>query len=302
MRFAGLALVAALGLLATSMTARGTVVLSDGFESYTAGGAPLDKNVAGPNQAPNGSGNPWFGPAPPNARVVGTENGVVPFAGSNMIRGSAPSDFDENWVNLQSRFNGGQPYTGGIQLDFHFYDPDGTNADSGNYRDFGALGYYDTAPTDSDYPGTGSLNSGVVNIQRLCLGASSDTAGSYDSTKYQVRVVGRTDGYDGATGWFNTSVTRSAGWHLGRIAIGPDLGDGTNNVDFYIDDTTTPAFSSNSITNFGYNVIEMNLNYGATNGYFDNVAFSTADVPEPVCAAGTILIGVVVAMRRRRSR
>src|SRR5437016_1542598 len=79
---------------------RAAVVFSDSFESYTAGGSPLDKNTAGPNAAPNGSGNPWFGPAPPNARVVTTEAGVTPFTGVNMIRGSAPSDLDQNWVNL----------------------------------------------------------------------------------------------------------------------------------------------------------------------------------------------------------
>ena len=52
---------------ATSVSA--TLLYTDGFESYTAGGNPLDKNLAGPNSALNGSGNPWFGPAPPNARV-----------------------------------------------------------------------------------------------------------------------------------------------------------------------------------------------------------------------------------------
>src|ERR1039458_2100762 len=54
------------------------VLFSDGFESYTAGNNPLDKNVAGPNAAPNGSGNPWFGPVPPNLRVMGTTRGGNP--------------------------------------------------------------------------------------------------------------------------------------------------------------------------------------------------------------------------------
>src|SRR5213596_419642 len=77
--------------------AQGAALFSDGFESYVGGGQPLDKNYApGANAAPNGSGNPWFGPAPPNARVVGTEGGVIPHGGSQMIRGSAANDFDEN--------------------------------------------------------------------------------------------------------------------------------------------------------------------------------------------------------------
>src|SRR5436190_568997 len=104
-------------LLALSLIQMPAQIFSDGFESYTAGGNPLDKNVAGPNSAPNGSGNPWFGPAPPNLRVVGTEGGVNPHSGVNMVRGSAPSDLDEEWVNIAYRFNGGSPYTGNIQMD-----------------------------------------------------------------------------------------------------------------------------------------------------------------------------------------
>src|ERR1700704_1859598 len=70
---------------------------SDGFETYVGGGVPLDKNVAGPNSAPNGSGNPWFGPAPPNLRVVASgDGGVIAHSGLQMVRGSAPSDLDED--------------------------------------------------------------------------------------------------------------------------------------------------------------------------------------------------------------
>ena len=281
-------------------TARAAQIFSDSFETYTAAGSPLDKNTAGPNAAPNGSGNPWFGPAPPNARVVNTEGGVLPFTGTNMIRGSAPSDFDENWVNLAYRFNGGTPFAGGLAMNFRFYDPLGSGATANTYRDFAGVGYYDTAPGNTDYPGTGSLNAGVVNIQRLVLGASSDTGGTYDPTKYQVRVVGRTDGYNGGSGWFNTPVSRTVGWHLGRIVIGDALPDGTNPVDFYIDNTATPAFSSNSVTNFGYNVIELNTNYGTTAGYMDDVVLSTSAIPEPATGMFAASAGLLVLRRRRR--
>src|SRR5256884_10001479 len=59
------------------------LVFADGFESYNSGLAPLDMNYSAtsPNNASangNLSGNPWFGPAPPNARVRGTEGSVVP--------------------------------------------------------------------------------------------------------------------------------------------------------------------------------------------------------------------------------
>src|SRR5438874_2326896 len=109
------------GLAVMALSAAASAaVFSDGFESYTGGGNPLDKNVAGPNSAPNGSGNPWFGPAPPNLRVVGTEGGVLPNSGLQMVRGSAPSDLDEEWVNIAYRFNGGGAFSGKLLLVLYF--------------------------------------------------------------------------------------------------------------------------------------------------------------------------------------
>jgi hypothetical protein len=271
-------------------------VFTDGFEAYTGGGAPLDKNTAGPNAAPNGSGQPWFGPVPPNARVVGTEGTVTPHSGAQMIRGSLPSDLDQNWVNLAYRFNGGSPYTGGIALQFWFFDPLGPG--NSNFRDYGALGFYNTAPSNTDYPGTGSLNTGVTQIQRLSLGASSVISGGYDPNVYQARVVGAADGY--SSGWFNTTTPRSVGWHLAQILVGPALGDGTNDVSFYIDNLATPTLTHNSVTPFGYNVIELNTDFGPTTGYFDDISFSA--VPEPSAPALAGLAAAGLAYRRYRRR
>lgn len=274
------------------------VLFSDGFESYTAGGVPLDKNTAGPNAAPNGSGNPWFGPAPPNARVVGADstNGptVLPHSGNNMIRGSAPSDRDQNWYNLAYRLNGGAVFTGNIQFDWWFYDPTGQNTGANNFQDYAALGFYNTAPGGTDYPGTGSLNTGVTQIQRLSLGAQTGNANSL--TVYEARIVGETAGDAGVAAspgsWFLTGVARSVGWHHGQIMIGPRLGDNTNLVTFNIDGAM--ALQRNSITTFGFNVLELNTNFGATTGYFDDVSF----VPEP--ASLLLLAGGLVLVRRRR--
>jgi hypothetical protein len=283
-------LVVAFVLLAlTVLQTYAQVLFSDGFESYTAGGSPLDKNYAsGANAAPNGSGNPWFGPAPPNARVVGTETNVSPHSGNNMIRGSAPSDLDENWYNLAYRLNGGNAYSGNIRYDWWFYDPLGSGGS--NYRDYAALGFYNTAPGNTDYPGTGSLNAST-QIQRLSLGATSGTGS--DSTVYQARVVGATDGY-ASSGWFNTTATRSIGWHEGRIIV-----DGANNVSFYIDNMVTPVLTHNAVLSYGYNVLELDTDYGPIGGYFDDVSFSL--IPEPG-TVGLLVSGglVVLAMRRRR--
>src|SRR5215213_551001 len=185
------ALMCALIVLSLTEEISAAVFFTEGFESYTAAGNPLDKNVAGPNAAANGSGNPWFGPAPPNARVVGADstNGptIMPHGGSNMIRGSAPSDLDQNWYNLAYRLNGGSAFAGDVVFDWWFFDPVGQGTGSTNFRDYAALGFYNTAPAGTDYPGTGSLNTGVTQIQRLGLGAFNGNAAS--QTVYNARIV-----------------------------------------------------------------------------------------------------------------
>src|SRR5256885_113504 len=171
------------------------VLFSDGFETYVDSHNPLDADTAGPNNGPNGGpGNPWFGPAPPNLRVVGSGGGVSSGAapthsGLNMVTASAAADFDQDWVNISSRFNGANPYFGNVSLDWWFYDP--TGAGNSNYRDYAALGYYNSAngTVGLDYPTSsgGNLNPGGA-LQRLSLGASNPPG--FDNTKYQARVVG----------------------------------------------------------------------------------------------------------------
>jgi len=263
-----------------------TNLFVDDFESYVGGTEPLDKNYTGANAAPNGSGNPWFGPAPPNARVVSAENGVTPHSGNQMIRGSAPSDLDENWYNLAYRLNGGNPFMGNFRLDWWFYDPLGPGNSA--FRDYVALGNYSTTPTTTDYPGTGSLNTGATVYQRMSLGASTGTG--FDLNVYQVRIVGATDGL--ANGWFNLPTPRSIGWHHARIVVGPPLADGSADVVFYIDDLVNPAFWHNSVSKRGFNVIELNTNYGATSGYYDDVTFSVVATPPNLVATpmGTNLV------------
>ena len=248
-------------------SAHATPLFTDGFESYTQGS--LDSNLAsGPNQAPDGSGNPWFGPAPPNAQVVGAENGITPHSGSQMIRGHFPNDFDQNWLNIAYRFNGGQTYTGGLIFDWWFYDQLGAGGTTLN--DYNALGFYNTAPGDTDYTGAGNLNS-ATQVERLSLGASSDHNPGFDASFYQARVPGAGDGYH--NGWFNTPTQRSVGWHEMRIVVGPALADSTNTVHFFIDNMSTPVLSHNSVLTYGYNVLELNTFFGPTTGYTDDVTF-----------------------------
>ena len=289
-------------LALTSMQASAQVIYSDGFEAYTSGGSPLDANTAGPNAGPNGGpGNPWFGPAPPNLRVVGNGGGLSSGAapthsGLNMVTASAASDFDQEWLNIASRFNGGNPYLGNVGLDWFFYDP--TGAGNSNYRDYGALAFYNSANGTGglDYPAAsgGNLNPGGV-VQRLSLGASNPTG--FDNTKYQARIVGATDGTASGT-WFNVG-SRSIGWHEAAIVLGAANGAATT-VSFFIDgaDVLDHAIQTAS----GVNVIELNDGFGTTVGNYDDVTLST--VPEPA-AVSLLFCGALSWLglqRRKRNR
>lgn len=297
MRCAKLLAAAFVLFLVLLIQAGAQVIFSDGFESYASGS--LDANLAGgPNQAPNGGpGNPWFGPAPPNLQVVGSGGGLSsgtagPHSGNQMVTGHFANDFDQNWVNIASRFNGGNAYVGNIYLDWWFYDPSG--AGDSNYRDYVALGYYNSANGTGglDYPASsgGNLNPGGAN-QRLSLGGSNPTG--FDANKYQARVVGATDGT--ASGqWFNVG-TRSVGWHEGRIAFGGANGASTM-VSFYIDgvDVLDHAIMSGS----GVNVIELNAGFGTTGANYDD--FTLAAVPEPSTMALALVGGLVIGFLRRK--
>lgn len=274
--------------------ASASVVFTDGFEGYNNGA--LDKNASGgANAAPNGSGNPWFGPSPPNAQVVGTDSGVSPHSGSKMIRGAfvTGTDSDQNWYNLAYRHNGGVAYTGNIQFDWWFYDAVGQGAGSTNFRDYAAIGYYNTAPSSTDHPSNGSLNTGASQIQRLSLGGYNGNAAS--QTVYCARVVGETAGDAGASTWFLTGVARSPGWHHGQIVIGPAAADKTNQVIFNIDGAMALTRNTKTSAAWGYNILEFNSKFGSQTGYFDDVTFSV--IPEP--ASLLLLAGGMLLVRRR---
>ena len=273
-------------------------MFADDFESYALGA--LDKNpmywVAGngPNYAPNGSGNPWFGPRPPNALVKAAENGVTPHSGTQMLGGGAPGEIDQNWYNLAYRLGGGRAFKSNCRLDWWFYDPLGNAPTATDFQDYVALCNYDTAPATTDYPESstpednGNLNAGLViwpRYQRLSLGASGDMPerGAYGSSRYQARIVGASLGY--ADGWINTSRERSVGWHHARIILGPLLPDGTVNVYFYIDDLATPVYWGDSINSSGFNVIEINSGQANAVGYFDDISFALAAAPPRLAIA-----------------
>jgi hypothetical protein len=270
-------------------------VFSDGFESYALGA--VDKNPMywvpgnGPNYAPNGSGNPWFGPLPPNAVVAPTVDGVAPHSGNQMLSGALPGDHDTNWCNIAYRAGGGQNFLSDCMLDWWFFDPVGNAANAGDFEDYVALCSYNTAPTNTDYPesstpeNNGNLYAGLdlssPQYQRLCLGGSVfiPANGAYNRSNYQARIADAALGF--GQGWIDTPARRSVGWHHGRIILGPLLPDGTANVYFYVDDLVTPVHSGNSISTNGFNVIEINSAQANAVGYFDDVSFAVASAAVP---------------------
>src|SRR5205807_969375 len=64
-----------------------------------------------------------------------------------------------------------------------------------------------------------------------------------------------------------------------RIVVGPALPLAYPNADFYIDDMVNPLFTHNVITSYGFNVIEINVNFGPTTGYYDDISFAIARPP-----------------------
>ncbi|MCC6484677.1 MAG: N-acetylmuramoyl-L-alanine amidase [Armatimonadetes bacterium] len=246
----------------------------EGFEGLATGS--LDMNDAsGPNKDTKGdkNGNPWFGPAPANGAVV-KSGGVSAHSGSNMLTATSGVANCIDMINAAYRLNSGNPFGAGLFLDWWFYDPKGSAADASLYQDFVALCSYDTStlPTNSDY---GTLSPFPGALQRLSLGASSDTASGYDKTRYQARIPGAVDGYD--QGWFNTAVGRTVGWHRARIVIGPAKSpSNTSDISFFIDNMITPALIRDSVVPISLNSLQINTRPNSSSnvsGYYDDITF-----------------------------
>jgi hypothetical protein len=271
----------------------------DGFEAYAQGA--LDATLTGgPNEGTNGGANPWFGGAPPNIRVVGAENGVIPHGGTNMVRGcyNCLYDSDTDFYNLSFRNASGGVYSNNFVVDWWFYDPLGSGG-GGDYVDYVAVGSYAGVPPDMDYLDVTVMP--VPNSQRMCLGSDAlrFNAG-IDATMYQARIIGATDAVD-PDGWFNlTNRIRSVGWHHARIVVGAANGANTP-ASFYIDDMVVPALTHGTVNDNGFNILEINGDYGNTSGYFDDLTFldnvtaptfTTGPTNVTVPAGGTAIFNV----------
>jgi hypothetical protein len=259
-----------------------STLFSDDFESWTQGQlATTDTATANPG-LPNGPDNPWWAPNTSNGYVWGAIDPVSPHSGNQMLVGAAPGDYDQNVVNLAHRVGNDAPLPGNFSLDFWFYDTNG--AGDANNTGYAEIGYYDGVPSDADYNANHSLSFPGGNIQRIILGMVGSNGG--DLNYYQVRVIGGTATVGTPYGnpdayYFNTTTPRTAGWHEGRIDIGPQLATGGNDVTFYVDDMTTPTAAVTTSVNFGYNVLVLDTqehSTASTLNYFDDITLSSTAV------------------------
>jgi hypothetical protein len=289
--FGGMLLLALFTLLLSAWQVRASGFF-DGFEGYAQGA--LDSTLSGgPNEGQNGGANPWFGANPANLRVTVATNGVAPHSGTNMIGGcyNCLYDSDVEWFNLSFRCATGGVYAGNIALDWWFHDPLGSLG-GGDYIDFIALCNYAPVPPDMDYDSSPVFP--VVNSQRMSLGADALRLNTnIDAAVYQARIVGATDGVN-PEGWFNlTNAPRSSGWHHARIVIGAPNGADTP-ASFYIDNMVTPLLTHGTVNTDGFNLLEVNSDFGNTSGYFDDLAFQD-DAIAPAFTTGptnvTVLLG-----------
>jgi len=310
-------LLAAFALLAWVWPLQGAS-FSDGFETYAQG--YLDENYpGGPNAAPNGSGNPWWGANPPNFAVVGAENGVTPHSGAQMARNEVGScyqvgwfDMDSEYYDLASRLNSGSLYHGNVVLDWWFYDPCGAGTadplNRTNYGDFAGLCNYGTGiPGNADYSTnpSGSAEAPGSPVQCLMLGAAY-VWGAANTTNYQAQVLGATDGLTSAyPTYFDTATPRSVGWHNARIVAGPAAAaTDVAVIKFYIDDMVNPTLTHDNAGGVGINCIRLSSmqDYGIdgpVGGYFDDFCFQDG-VTAPAITSGltnrTVSLGDTVTL------
>jgi hypothetical protein len=284
----------------------------------TWGGLDKQEIPLGPNTAPNGSGNPWFGPnpAPHNGVIsmvmtnpVPTNVVVTPHSGQYMMRGSRNDtsgwfsgfDNDIDHVNIAYRFNGGAPFKANFAVDWWFYDVLGSDyygdpdLGPGCFGDHAGIEYSTVAPAGTDYVNNGFIGTPGENpfgltgdeyqvTARLAIGAYEVGTGWHDAHFYQVQVQGASDALWGnasdewGTGWFNTTFTRTNGWHHAAITV-----DGNNMAVLSIDDVavlTHATGAPNGFNVFTTTEVQQTPDTYNQSAYYDDITLSLITGPK----------------------
>ena len=302
-----------------------TVLWTEGFEAYnTEPGQTygnLDKNAVGANAAPNGVGNPWFGPGPlpGNGWVTATmqnplpiQEDIAPHSGTNMMRGGRNDasgwysgwDNDIDHVNLAYRFHNGAPLKGSFSIDWWFYDecgntyaPDDMSAGPANFGDHAGIEYSTLAPANTDYVnscyiGTPGANGAGMNDEyqvtaRLAIGAAQPNSGGYILTNYQVQVLGATDAgtFGVAAEEYGTGWFNTSFYRTNGWRHAAITVDANNTAVFSIDDTVVLKHATGATNGFNvFTTTELQPTLGTYNqsAYYDDITLSLITEPKIV--------------------
>ena len=252
---------------ATLIVQQAAFTFFDGFESYNKGS--LDNTTTG---GPNPT-SPWWGlNTSAQSWVTNANGGVNPHGGSQMA--GAASLSRQDYINLLYRMNAGQTYYGNFMCDWWFYDPYGTATTGASAsQDYLAIAQY--APVST----TGDTSTFTAYNQRMSLGTYNGSTG-YNYSNYQARIIGGSGTFGSGNSWYNTTTTRSVGWHHARILVGIPNASNYATVWMYIDNMLNAAVTSPG-TNLGFNLIELN-HYSSAAGfgwYYDDLTFRAANDP-----------------------
>jgi len=230
----------------------------------------IDKNYSGgPNVAPNGSGNPWFGAGYNLSAIAGQRNGT------NSAR-SATAVWMQNEMNIAYRFNGGNAFTQNIYVDYWYYNNATSNKQ--NLLDHLSLMYYSGLPTNTDYPTPLSLGTCSCDVWYGAPGykRTSDSTWWWNYNAGTVNSGGTSSTATG-NGWV-------VGWTNLRIVIGAKSGS-TCPISFYQNGNLVATV--NSIANPSFNMIMLtsykNTMWSAT---YDDIKFGGMPA-NPVAVAAT---------------
>jgi len=231
----------------------------------------IDKNYSGgPNVAPNGSGNPWFGAGYNLSAIAGQRNGT------NSAR-SATAVWMQNEMNIAYRFNGGNAFTQNIYVDYWYYNNATSNKQ--NLLDHLSLMYYSGLPTNTDYPTPLSLGTCSCDVWYGAPGykRTSDSTWWWNYNAGTVNSGGTSSTATG-NGWV-------VGWTNLRIVIGAKSGS-TCPISFYQNGNLVATV--NSIADPKFNMIMLtsykNTMWSAT---YDDIKFGGMPA-NPVAAAPTL--------------
>ena len=180
-----------------------------------------------------------------------------------------------------------------LDFSFRFYDAGGT-------RDFAQV--YSRAGTVFTAGLNGALSFGSFNTTtsgKYAARFSAATPANGALFADGATIISATD----TTGWFATSVSKSAGWHLMEVVGSVDPNNSAKDkFSFYVDGVLGGSVANAPDVTFNFAVLGGNNSSTPFGALYDDYSVST--VPEPGTLALSLLGGFAFALRaitRRRS-